>query len=139
MDEGRALHKRLLAGADFGELARLHSGDRSAARGGQMDYTHRGMLPEAVHGIVDKLQPGQISEPVQLLEGVALLRLDGRRTAQQRSFEQVRERAAGLWQREEGEKRWKALIAQLRQAAAIRIDESQYVPLRGTTDRPRSS
>ena len=139
MDEGRALHKRLLAGADFGELARLHSGDRSAARGGQMDYTHRGMLPEAVHGIVDKLQPGQISEPVQLLEGVALLRLDGRRTAQQRSFEQVRERAVGLWQREEGEKRWKALIAQLRQAAAIRIDESQYVPLRGTTDRPRSS
>ena len=137
--EGKALHKKLLAGADFAELAKLHSGDRSAARGGMMDYTHRGMLPEALHTVVDKLQAHQVSEPVQLLEGVAILRLEDRRTAQQRSFEQVRTRAAELWQREEAEARWKKLIAELRQATPIRIDESQYVPLRGTTDRPRAS
>ena len=34
MAEARVLHKRLLAGADFHELARLHSADRSAAAGG---------------------------------------------------------------------------------------------------------
>jgi parvulin-like peptidyl-prolyl isomerase len=136
--EAKALHKRLLAGADFAEAARLHSGDRSAPRGGDMDYTHRGMLPEAVHGVVDKLQPRQIGEPVQLLEGVAILRLDDRRPATQRSWEQVRERAADLWQRAEGEARWARLIADLRKATAIRIDESHYAPLRGPTDKPRA-
>jgi len=138
MAEGQALHKKLLAGASFGDLARLHSGDRSAAQGGEMDYTHRGMLPEAVHGVVDKLQPGGLSEPVQLLEGVAILRLDGRRTAQPRSFEQVRARAASLWQRAEGEQRWKQLIAELRRSTPIRIDESQHAPLRAPADKPRA-
>jgi parvulin-like peptidyl-prolyl isomerase len=96
--EAQDLSQRLKKGADFGDLARLHSGDRSAPQGGQMDYTHRGMLPAAVHSVVDALQPGQTAEPVQLLEGMAILRLDDRRTAQQRSFEQVQQRAAELWQ-----------------------------------------
>jgi hypothetical protein len=64
--------------------------------------------------------------------------VDDRRAATQRSFEQVKARAADLWQRDEAEARWKKLIASLRQGATIRIDESQYVPLRGTSDRPRA-
>lgn len=132
------IHKKLLAGADFAELAKLHSGDRSAPRGGEMDYTHRGMLPEAVHGVVDKLAVGALAEPVQLLEGWALLRLDGRRPSQQRSFEQVRERAGDLWQRAEAQQRWEQLIARLRQGATIRIDETHYAPLRGPSEKPRA-
>lgn len=137
--EAQTLHRKLVAGADFAALAKLHSGDRSAARGGEMDYTHRGMLPAAVHGVVDKLAPGQLAEPVQLLEGIAILRLDGRRVAQQRHFEQVKQRAGDLWQRAEGEARWKKLIATLRQATPVRIDESHYAPLRGPADKPQSS
>jgi len=135
--EARALQAKLRAGADFAELARLHSGDRSAVRGGEMDYTHRGMLPEAVHGVVDRLQPGDLSDPVQLLEGIAILRLDGRRAAQQRRFEAVRERAADLWQRDEADARWKQLIERLRRGTSIRIDETHYAPLRGTHDKAR--
>jgi parvulin-like peptidyl-prolyl isomerase len=133
--EGRQLHQRLLAGADFGELARLHSGDRSAAAGGQMDYAHRGMLPEAMHGVVDKLQARDLSEPVQVLEGVAILRLDDRRPARQRAFEPVRPRAVELWQRDQAQARWTELIDTLRRGAAIRIDESLYAPLSATTDK----
>ncbi len=136
--EAEKLHKKLLAGASFAELAKLHSGDRSAGRGGEMDYTHRGMLPEAVHGIVDKLAVGALAEPARLLEGYAILRVDGRKLAEQRSFEQVRARAGDLWQREEGDKRWKQLIQTLRQATPVRIDESHYAPQRGSGDRPRA-
>jgi parvulin-like peptidyl-prolyl isomerase len=137
-DEIQQIHRKLLAGASFDELARLHSGDRSASLGGEMDYTHRGMLPEAVHGVVDKLSVGVTAEPVQLLEGWAILRLDGRRPAQQRSFEQVRERAGDLWQRAEGQARWAQLIARLRQGTRIHIDETHYAPLRGPSERPRA-
>jgi parvulin-like peptidyl-prolyl isomerase len=136
--EALTLLKKLRAGANFAELAQLHSCDRSASRGGEMDYTHRGMLPVAVHSVVDSLQPRQLSEPVQLLEGVVILRLDDRRAAQPRSFEQVRERAADLWQRDEGQARWAELIAALRRASSIRIDESHYAPLRGASEKPRA-
>lgn len=137
-DEAQALHRKLKAGADFAELAKLHSGDKSAAQGGQMDYTHRGMLPEAVHGVVDALKPKELSEPVQLLEGIAILRLDDRRAAQQRRFEQVKERAADLWQREEAQARWDRLIADLRRATPVRIDESHYAPLPATPEKARA-
>jgi parvulin-like peptidyl-prolyl isomerase len=132
------IHSRLQAGAAFDELAKLHSNDRSAPRGGEMDYTHRGMLPEAVHGVVDQLAVGATAEPVQLLEGWAILKLEGRRPAQQRSFEQVRARAGDLWQRAEGQARWAELIARLRQGTRIQIDESHYAPLRGPSEKPRA-
>lgn len=136
-EEGKQLHRKLRAGADFGELARLHSGDRSAAQGGQMEYTHRGMLPEAVHGAIDKLKAHEVSAPVQVLEGVAILRLDDRRAATQRAFDAVRDRAADLWQREEAETRWSRLIADLRRAVTIRINESQYGPSPSTANAVR--
>jgi hypothetical protein len=138
-EEGKRLHAKLVAGANFGELAKLHSGDRSAPGGGQMEYTHRGMLPEAVQQVVEKLAVGALAEPVRLLEGVAILRLDGRKPAQQRRFEDVRERAGDLWQRDEADARWQRLIAELRRATTVRIDESHYAPLRGSSDKPSAS
>ncbi len=136
--EAQQIHKRLLAGADFGDLARLHSNDRSAPQGGEMDYTHRGMLPEAVHAVVDKLAVGALAEPAQLLEGWVLIKLEGRKPAQQRSLEQARGRAAELWLRAEGEQRWTRLKTELRAATPVRIDESHYAPLRGPTEKPRA-
>jgi parvulin-like peptidyl-prolyl isomerase len=138
-DEGQRLHAKLITGADFAELARLHSGDRSAPRGGQMEYTHAGMLPEAVQKMVEGLPLGKITAPTRLLEGVAIVRLDGRKPAQQRSFDQARARAADLWRRDEAEVRWKNMLAELRRATPIHIDESHYAPLRATSDSPKAN
>jgi parvulin-like peptidyl-prolyl isomerase len=129
--EAAAIHRRLLGGADFGDLARLHSSDRSASSGGALEYTHRGMLPEAVHGLVDALAISAVGMPVQLLEGVAILRLDDRRPALQRRLDEVTPRCIELWKRDTAQAQWQALIDSLRQRAAIRIDESHYGALRG--------
>lgn len=124
--EARDVHRRLVAGADFAEMARLHSGDVSAAAGGALEYTHRGMLPEAVHKLVDGLTPGAFGEPVQLLEGVTILRLDDRRAAVQRRLDEVKSRCAELWKRDASQAQWLNLIAELRRRATIHIDESHY-------------
>jgi parvulin-like peptidyl-prolyl isomerase len=136
--EARRVHDKLRGGADFAELARLHSGDRSAANGGRMEYAHRGMLPEALHGVVDGLQPGQLAAPVQMLEGVVVLRLDGRRAARRHGFDEARVRAAELWQRDEARARWDRLIAELRSATPIRIDPTHYAPLPATPAKARA-
>lgn len=130
-DEAARLHAQLLRskGADFAALARARSQDASAAQGGDMGYVHRGMLPAPVHATVDGLKPAQFAAPVQLLEGYAILRLEDRKAARQRAFEEVRERCADLWRRAEADAAWKTLIAELRRRTVVKIDESQYLPL----------
>jgi parvulin-like peptidyl-prolyl isomerase len=132
MAEGAAIVKRLRAGAKFEELAELHSNDESAKRGGDMGYLHRGMLPDPAQKAVDALKPGDLSEAVLLLEGVAVIRLEGRKEPVLNSLETVRARASDLYLRDRGEEAWSAFLAKLRSAAAVQLDESRYLPLAST-------
>ncbi len=128
-EEAAAIRARIAAGADFASLARLHSADRTAENGGDTGYLHQGVLPEALNGSFSTLKRGEISEPVRVLEGYAIFRMEDRRPQRQRAFEDVKQRAGQLWQREEGERRWTALINKLRSDAAIKIDVSRYPEL----------
>lgn len=94
-----------------------------------MGYVHRGMLPTPAQEAIDSLQPGALTDAVTLLEGVAVFRLEDRKTSQLRRFDDVRQRAADLWRREQGEKNWKEFIAGLRKAAVIKIDHTRYPAL----------
>ena len=126
-EEAQRLREELARGADFAETARMRSADRSAADGGDLGYVHRGMLPQPIQaGVVDALQPGELSQAVRLLEGYALVRLEDRKAARLRPFEEVRSRAAALERRERGETAWKALAVTLRSGVRIRVDESAY-------------
>jgi len=126
-EEAGRLHRRLQAGADFAELARMHSADGSAANGGDLGYVHKGMLPEVFHAaVLDKLRPGELSEPLRLLEGFALVRMEDRKPARLRGFEDVSRRAAELAQRSRAEAAWKALVSGLRGREKVRVDESVY-------------
>jgi peptidyl-prolyl cis-trans isomerase C len=128
-EEGAAITKRLRNGADFAELANLHSGDDSARRGGDMGYIHRGMLPEAAEKVIDALKAGDTSDPVVLLEGVAVIRLEERKEPVLNSLESVRQRATELYQRERGEQAWTALLEQLRRDTPVQLDTSRFLPL----------
>lgn len=125
-EEAERIVGRLRAGADFAEMARLHSGDSSAANGGDLGYLHGGMLQEGMQKVVDDLKPGQISAPVLVLEGVAVVKLVGREPARRHAFADVKSRAAALWEREQADARWSALLERLRAAVSIRVDPSRY-------------
>lgn len=135
-DEGAAIARRLRNGADFAELANLHSGDESAKRGGDMGYIHRGMLPEPAETAIDKLKPGETSDPVVLLEGVAVIRLEARKEPVLNSLDSVRQRAQDLYRRDRGEQAWTDLLAQLRRDTPVQLDESRYLPLAANAGAP---
>lgn len=121
MAEGQELVKQLHNGTDFAELARTHSGDPSAERGGDMGYIHREMLSEAAQKVVDELKPGEISEAVRVLQGVAILRLDELKPEKLRPYDEVTERARGLWLREESESAWVYMKQKLRLDTPITV------------------
>ncbi|OGS92250.1 MAG: hypothetical protein A2Z95_01185 [Gallionellales bacterium GWA2_60_18] len=119
--EAQAIHERLKNGADFAETARLHSNGKEAEQGGDLGYVHRGMLPEALQQKVDDFKVGVISEPIALLEGIAIFRLEDRRPARLRAFADVAERARNLAQRERTDAAWSKLKTRLKSAAKIKI------------------
>lgn len=123
-DEAARLLDQLRHGADFAELARLHSADASAERGGDLGYVHRGMFSAETQEVIDALAPGQLSEPVRLLQGYAVFRLDERVRPRLNDYAQAAERARALLQRERQENAWDDLRAQLRRGVRIEIDEA---------------
>ena len=68
--------------ADFATLARLTSVDNSATRGGDLGWINAGDTVPEFESAMNKLQPGQISEPVRTQYGYHLIQVLERRTAQ---------------------------------------------------------
>ncbi|MDH3451846.1 MAG: peptidylprolyl isomerase, partial [Gammaproteobacteria bacterium] len=120
----------LRSGADFATLARANSDDESASRGGDMGYLHTGMLSPAAQGVVEALEPGAISNPVRLLDGIAIFRLEDRKLAHQQAFENVRARAGQLWERQHSDETWRTFKRQLVAKGPVRIlDQSLLADL----------
>lgn len=122
-DEAQRVAGLVGDGRDFAELARQYSADVSSEKGGDMGYLHEGMLSPAAESVIDKLDIGEVSAPVDVLEGVAVFRVTDRTPAAVRHLDDVRERAADLWARDAARRAKETLTRQLRAEAVIDIDE----------------
>jgi peptidyl-prolyl cis-trans isomerase SurA len=80
----KMLTDRLNSGADFAQLAMDYSEDmNSAATGGDLGYVPESALNQSdpqLKKIVLELKPGQVSPPIQLKDGVRILKLITRET-----------------------------------------------------------
>ncbi len=74
------IKERLDQGEQFEELARLYSEDTSAASGGDLGWLSPGDTVAVFEQTMNKLLPGQISEPVQSQFGWHLIQVIERRT-----------------------------------------------------------
>jgi peptidyl-prolyl cis-trans isomerase SurA len=76
------LRERIVTGgADFAELARLHSVDGSASRGGDLDWILPGDTVPEFERAMDALKPGEISQPVKSTFGWHLIQVLERRAS----------------------------------------------------------
>ena len=81
--------KRLLAGtADFAGLARDNSQDGTAKQGGDLGWSRPGMFVPEFEEAMNRLAPGEISDPVVSRFGVHLIQVQARREAKLSQAEQ---------------------------------------------------
>jgi peptidyl-prolyl cis-trans isomerase SurA len=73
------LKERIDNGVKFDELARLHSEDASASKGGDLGWVNPGDTVPDFEKAMDALQPGQVSAPVQSPFGWHLIQVLERR------------------------------------------------------------
>ena len=119
----REAHAKIVAGADFNELARQVSEDPSAKRNaGKIDWFTAAEMDPAFSAAVAKLKPGQVSEPVLSSFGWHLIKLDGHRPAEQRTFDQAREQIISELRAKFVNERREAALAKLRSDPSIRAN-----------------
>lgn len=112
-------------GRNFADAAREFSADPSAANGGDMGYLHAGVLEGELLQVVAELDNGELADrPVTVLEGVVLVRVEDRRAPQVHTFDEVRERATGLWKRDAEQSAYEAAVGRLRETSEIVMNET---------------
>ncbi len=114
---------QLVAGANFGEAAAIHSDHESASNDGDMGFLHDGELSAEVQSEVNKLALGEITPAIRVLEGFVILKLLQRVEPQIQPLETVKGRAEALYRRMEAEARWERLIAQLRRQSQVTVHQ----------------
>ena len=73
------LKERIEHGANFAELAKIHSDDLSASRGGDLNWLNPGDTVPEFERTMDALKPGEVSEPTHSPFGWHLIQVLERR------------------------------------------------------------
>lgn len=115
------LRERILAGgADFAALARVHSDDNSAARGGELDWIYPGDTVPDFERAMQELKPGEISQPVRTPFGYHLIQVLERRSADM-SPERRRLQARQALRERKSEEAYQEWLRQLRDQAYVEL------------------
>jgi len=112
------LKERLDNGANFEELAELHSEDPSASTGGDLDWVSPGDTVPEFEQAMDRLQPEDISEPVQSTFGWHLIQVIERRTKDV-SNERQRQEASKTIRARKSDTAYQEWLQQLRDRAYV--------------------
>lgn len=119
--QAKELKGRIKQGENFGTLAKQYSKDEvSRARGGDLGYLQRGVLPPELAQVAFKLQVNETSDPIKIDNDWYLLLLTEKRAAKQLAFEEVKD---GLSRRLFLSKLWGDAVpgwfAEIKEKAAI--------------------
>ncbi len=119
------LRERIVSGkAEFAEMARVHSDDATAARGGELDWVYPGDTVPDFERAYQELKPGEVSQPVRTPFGYHLIQVLERRSADV-SPERRRMQARMALRERKSEEAYQEWLRQLRDQiyVELRLDE----------------
>jgi parvulin-like peptidyl-prolyl isomerase len=123
-DRGRAeaILKRLNTGEDFDKVAREVSIGPEAARGGDLGFFERGVMPEAIDRMVFSLPVGKVSRVAQSPYGFHIFKVLGQEEAGGRKFSDAKEKVIAELRKQREAGAYKIWIEGLKARAVIRIN-----------------
>ena len=114
-----SLSERIASGEKFSELAKKYSDDETASLGGDMGYQHKGMLHKDVEEVLSKLDLGELSKPIRLLQGYVLVRVEEVVPAQKIAYKDAEQQVIQLLSRKLSDERWANLLKKLRNDSVV--------------------
>lgn len=115
------LKEQLDDGADFAELAKLHSEDSSAAKGGELGYFEKGVMVAPFEKAAFGLDVGEVSDIVRSPYGFHIIKLNDRKPARQIQLTEIGDRIHAYLMQEKSRQAIEDAVDGLRKDAEIEI------------------
>ncbi len=87
--KSKSIYDILMAGGDYVELAKEHSEDQFAEKGGDLGWVHEGSLTPEVDKALSMIKKGEITTPIRTLYGFHVFKIVDRQEAHQKAFEHL--------------------------------------------------
>lgn len=117
----RRIQQDIQQGADFAELARLHSESASAEAGGDLGTWDDGELAEPLGSTAFALSPGAVSDIIRMPRAFYLVRVEEKTEAKTKELTEVRSEVANAIFETKMEAQMERYIRQLRERAIVEI------------------
>jgi peptidyl-prolyl cis-trans isomerase SurA len=114
------LRARIVAGADFAQIARSNSDDASAARGGELDWVYPGDTVPEFERAYEELKIGEVSQPVRTPFGYHLIQVLERRSSEV-SPERRRLQAREVLRERKADEAYQEWLRQLRDTTYVEL------------------
>ena len=121
--EAKEIEKQLKGGAKFEDLAKKHSIDGAAAKGGDLGWFGKGSMLPDFEKVAFSLKEGTTSGIVQTKFGYHIIKATGKRPAGTRSFEEVKDQIKAAVAPEKQQETFKKLKEELKKGAKLTIKE----------------
>ena len=86
----REIRSQILAGAAFADMAAIYSQDSLRSQGGERGWTGRSVLRQELADAAFALQPGQVSDVIDMTNACYLMLVEQKRTAHVKPLNEVR-------------------------------------------------
>ena len=124
----RTLREKVLAGEDFGELAKTETEGSNPGGGGDIGWFVRGDVAQEIEETAFALEKGQTSEPFAFGGAVHILQVTDREALPPKPYAEVEDRIRNVLLGRAGEKEYQRWVNELRQKAFIEIRLDGPVP-----------
>jgi parvulin-like peptidyl-prolyl isomerase len=124
VDQGqkaRRLLQEIRQGADFAEIARMHSESSSREAGGDLGLFQKGELTDALEGAAFALSPGEVSDVIRMASAFYIIRVEEKEEEKVKALEEVRSQVADAIFQEKMGKQLEKYIQQLRERAIVEV------------------
>jgi parvulin-like peptidyl-prolyl isomerase len=115
------LRQKIVAGANFQDLARTYSEDSNKESGGDWGWVNRTTLNENLTKAAFNLKPGKVSEVIEFANSYYLILVEAKNSTTSKPLEEVRDEIEKKLIQEERQKRQLEWTAKLRKKAYVKI------------------
>ena len=121
LGEAEHIRERLLAGEDFGEVAKASSEGIKAAKGGDMGWVEPSSLRSELADAANGLEPGRISEVIPTQDELYILKVEAKKSAAVTPFEEAQQSIEKELRKTEEDRLYKAWIQRLKDKYYVKV------------------
>jgi parvulin-like peptidyl-prolyl isomerase len=117
----RQILQEIKQGADFAEMARMHSESSSRDAGGDLGFFNKGELTEALDSAAFALEPGQVSDVIRMESAFYLIKVEEKTEEKVKPIAEVRSEVADAIFQEKMSVQLERYVKQLRERAIVEV------------------